>query len=423
MIVVQIVVACLRADAPGFAGGEACTSELDRLAAEGTRTHNMIVSGSFSVPSLVSMMTGAFPHQVGLARWRHRWPARRPTLMSAFQAAGFETRLLAYNPRWLFGSCPQRGPVGCSQRLDDVVQALKAPRGTDRFVLIHHWWTHLPYLPMKIEAPLWKRSRDAAIEALRRDPEAMVPKLKSMYRDAVTFFSEQLLPVYVDAAGSAGDDVLIVVTGDSGEDWGEALPAQRPIRHHFDLGGHWQRDATTAVPLVLWGRSQAGSVPAGVLEGTPRGVDLAPTIAALAGVPWPGPLPPEGGDTLVDHGIGDGGQGLGLEGRSIATEVLSGNPLPRRDLLVASSHNTHEPDVYPQDGRQLWRNLSLRTADRWYVWDGAQGNGEVRSPAGQPMEATEGDGPLWDRLRARWHQSVSPGPTVPRSRFPAFNKK
>jgi len=173
MIVVQIVVACLRADAPGFAGGEACTSELDRLAAEGTRTHNMIVSGSFSVPSLVSMMTGAFPHQVGLARWRHRWPARRPTLMSAFQAAGFETRLLAYNPRWLFGSCPQRGPVACSQRLDDVVQALKAPRGTDRFVLIHHWWTHLPYLPMKIEARFDHAVVPAGPAASTQEPEEL----------------------------------------------------------------------------------------------------------------------------------------------------------------------------------------------------------------------------------------------------------
>jgi hypothetical protein len=346
--------------------------------------------------------------------------------MSAFAAAGFETRLLAYNPRWLFGSCPERGPVGCSQRLDDVMEALKAPRGCDRYVMIHHWWTHLPYLPMRLDAPLWKRSRDAAVEALARDPATMIPKLRSMYHMAVRFFSEQLLPVYLDAACSSGDDVQVVLTGDSGEDWGEELPADRPIEHHFDLGGHWQRDATTAVPLLLWGRGSGGTIPGGVaIEGTPRGVDLAPTIAALAGVPGPGPLPgplpPGDGDSLFDGEIGDDGEGLHLEGRSIADEVMSGGVIPERELLVVSSHNTHEPDVYPDDGLALWRNHSARVGDRWYVWDGPAQRGEVRTAAGVPVVSAADDGAdhetIWSALDERWRQSVGPGETLPRDRF------
>ena len=177
------------------------------------------------------------------------------------------------------------------------------------------------------------------------------------------------------------------------------------------------------MPLVLWGKGHEGPIPAGrVLEGTPRGVDLAPTIASLAGVPWPGPLPPGSGDTQVDHGILDDGSNLHLEGRSIAGEVRSGDPVPERELLVASSHNTHEPGVYPREGGRLWRNLSLRTADHWYVWDGKRRRGEIRTPEGNPIDSTGSDTEIWERLEARWRQSVSPGPTVERSGFPPFSR-
>lgn len=423
MIVVQLVVACLRADAPGFTGGAAYTPEMDRLAAEGTRFERMFVSGSYSVPSLVSMTTGMWPHRVGVARWRHAWPAGQPTLMSAFQSAGFETRLLAYNPRWLFGTCPERGPVGCSQRLDDVVEALRAPRGADRFVLIHHWWTHLPYMAMKLEAPVWKRSRDAAVGALRRDPAGMARKLRSMYLQAVSFISEQLLPVYLDAASSSGNDVLFLLTGDSGEDWGEGLAPGLRIRHHFDLAGHWQRDATTAVPLVVWGKGAGRAIPSSVvLRGIPRGVDLAPTVAELAGVPWPGRAPPGQGATVVDRGPEPMGEDLLLAGRSIAGEITTGQPTPPRPLMVVSTHNTHVPDEYPSDGRRLWRTFGLRTDDRWYVWDGADRRRELRSADGTPIPDEEGDEQLWRRLERQWLGAVDPV-TLPKEQFPVFQRR
>ena len=423
MLVVQIVVAGLRADVPGFAGGAGETGELDRLAGEGTRFDRMIPSGSFSVPSLVSMVTGSFPHRLGVCRWRHPFPARRPTLMSAFAAAGFDVRVLAYNPRWIFGSCPERGRVGCSQRSEEVVEALRTPTGVDRLVLIHHWWTHLPYQSMKLERRLWMRARDAAVEALRADPEAMVPRLRALYLRAVAFFCAELLPTYLDAATAGGGDVLVLVTGDCGDGWGGGLPPGRRVRHHYDLQGRWLRDGTVTTPLVLWGRGGRGPIPAArVAGGTPRGVDLAPTLADLAGIPWPGPLPVGEGPAVVDRGIAPDGSNLALDGRSLAPAVMEGESVPDRAPLVLSSHNAHVPDEYPTDGRQLWRTLGWRTADRWYVFDGVDGERSVTDLAGGPQVGRPGDGRIWERLEGEWSQAVDPGPTLARGLFPPYRR-
>ncbi len=418
MLVVQIVVAGLRADVPGFAGGPAETADLDQLAAEGTRFERSMASGSFSVPSLVAMATGSFPHRVGVCRWRHPFPARRPTLMSAFAAAGFDVRVLAYNPRWIFGSCPERGQVGCSQRTEDVVEALRTPADTDRFVLIHHWWTHLPYVPMKLERKFWMRARDAAVEALKRDPAAMVPRLRAMYLHAAAFFAGQLLPAYLDAALAGGRDVLIVLTGDCGDGWGAGLPPGRRVRHQYDLQGRWLHDGTVAVPLLFWGRSARGPIPGGgVRGGTPRGVDMAPTLAELAGVPWPGPSPPGTGPKVIGREPDQH-----LAGRSLASVVTDGHAAPANDLLVVSSHNTHVPDDYPSDGRRLWRTLGWRTADRWYVWDGVDDHRSVTDLDGTPVTDAEDAPRIWDRLRREWSAAVDPGAALPKRLFPPYRR-
>ncbi len=415
MKVILMVVDSLRGDAPGFAGGGAPTPLMDQLAGEGTRFGAMTVSGSWTVPSLMSMATATFPHRMGVCRWRHPFPRHRPTLMSAFAAAGFGVSTFAYNPRWCFGNTPARGSVGDSQQPDEVIKALRAA-SSDHLFLIHHWWTHLPYINKKLPTGGWKRACAASLESLNRHPGAMAPKFRANYLKSVGYFDHEILGRYLDAASAGGDDVLLILTGDHGENWGESLPEGRRIEHIFDLHGRWLRDETAHVPLVLWGRGERGSIPAGAtLDGTVRGVDMAPTIAGLAGVPWPGPLPEDDGPTLRGMGIAADGQGLSFDGHSLSDHVWSGAHADTADTLTIASHNTHQPDTYPEDGRKMWRTLGMRTADAWCVFDGVDQAREIVPHAvAEPQVAPE----TWESLEREWRGAVGPGEVLPKDLYP-----
>ncbi len=424
MMVVVLVVDSLRGDTPGFAGGTAATPLLDQVAGEGTHFRRTVVSGSWTVPSLLSMVSGTLPHRLGVCRWRHPFPARRPTLMSAFAAAGFEVRTLTFNPRWALTNCPGRGLAGDSQDPQQVVDALRGPRGRDRLVLIHHWWTHLPYLAKKLPRDGWLRACGAVLEALGRRQEPLAPRFRALYERALAHFSAELLGRYLDAATEGGEDVLLLLTGDHGENWGECLPADRRVEHIYDLHGRWLADATACVPLLVWGSGHGGAIPAGAsLGGVVRGVDVGPTVAGLAGIPWPGPLPAADGPLLVDRGITRDGEGLVLDGRSLDAAVMEGRDAPAREGLVVSSHNTHQPHTYPEDGRTMWRCFGLRTDDAWFVFDGVAGTREIRThrPEDAAREAAEADAcRIWDLLEREWASAVGPAGVLPRELYPRF---
>lgn len=414
MIVVIVVVDSVRADAPAYAGGDADTATLDRLAREGTWFSRAFASGASTIPSLMSLVTGSFPHRVGVARWRHPFPARRPTLMTAFAQAGFEVRCLHPYPQWGLLNTPGAGSVDDSQDIDAVRAALGAPAGADRLVFIHHWWTHLPYITRQLSAAHWHAACDFALESLQRYPGRIAPILRGSYHHALSFFSENLLPRYLDAASAGGRDVLLVVTSDHGENWGECLPPERRIEHVYDLHGRWIADATIQVPLVVWGKGADGVVPAGRRVDEPvRGVDLAPTVAALAGVPWPGPLPDCSGPQVCDRGIGASGENLHIEGQSLAATITSGAAVPRSDVLTVSSHNTHVPRTYPTKGPALWRTLGLRTFGHWFVWDEIDQRLDIQAVDDGQTTCTEQVVAMRQRLAAECQESVDSGPLIP----------
>lgn len=388
MIVLVLVVDSLRADAPGFAGGEARTPVLDSLAAEGTRFEQAIASGGWTVPSLNALASGTFPHRIGVARWRHPYPRRRPTLFTAFAAAGFEVFSFFHNPRWAFANTQARGTVGDSQDRDAVTAALRGPRGRDRLVFVHHWWTHLPYITESLGRSRWKSACDGVLSDLASDPVNQRPRARRAYLDTVEYLDQELLGPYLEAARSGGDDVLVCVTADHGENWGESLPEGRVVEHIYDLHGRWLTDDTTHVPLLFFGKGRHG-VPPQSLGGLARGVDVAPTLCALAGVPWPGPLSTAEGPTLVDRGIDPEGNGLRIDGVSLAEGMQQGRGPERDAALTVTSHNAIVPAKYPRKAATLWRRYSLRTASSRWVWDGVDGTRHVEGAEGA-LHATGG---------------------------------
>ncbi|MCO4769488.1 MAG: sulfatase-like hydrolase/transferase [Deltaproteobacteria bacterium] len=432
MIVLVLVVDSLRADAPGFGGGEARTPLLDQMAADGTAFTQTIASAGWTVPSLNAIAAGTFPHRIGVSRWRHPYPKRRPTLFTAFGAAGFEVFSFFHNPRWAFAGTQARGTVGDSQNRAAICSALRAPRGSDRFVFVHHWWTHLPYRTEAIPRKPWKALCNEILGELAADPDSQRPRWRRAYLDTVEFLDRELLGAYLEAAQSGGDDVLVCVTADHGENWGESVPEGHEVGHIYDLHGRWLTDDTTHVPLMFFGgRGSAKVPPSQRLGGFARGVDVAPTVCGLAGVPWPGPLSDAEGDTLIDRGI-ESEEDLKLDGVSLEPSLVSGDPAPSPTALTVTSHNAVVPARYPKAARTMWRRFSVRTDRARYVWDGvdktrhvqdAQG-GLQMEPGRRPWAALRdrltGAGRHYGEMSAERKRAVGPGPMLEKDQFPGF---
>ncbi|HTF88507.1 MAG TPA: sulfatase [Planctomycetota bacterium] len=145
--VVLIVVDTLRADHLSTYGYRRPTSpELDKLAAEGAVFEHAVSQCSWTQPSMVSMMTGAY-----LADELREIPESKTTLASVFQKEGFATAAFIYNNVLNDKNGFQRGfdvfdfedpPYQPITKISDWITANK---GKQTFTFIHLNEAHDPY--------------------------------------------------------------------------------------------------------------------------------------------------------------------------------------------------------------------------------------------------------------------------------------
>jgi arylsulfatase A-like enzyme len=297
---------------------------------------------------------------------------------------------------------------------------------------VHHWWTHLPYRTESLPRKPWKSLCNEILADLARDPGTQRPRQRRAYLDTVEYLDRELLGGYLDAAHSGGDDVLVCVTADHGENWGESVPEGHTVGHIYDLHGRWLTDDTTHVPLLFHGGRGSSRVPPGQrLGGFARGVDVAPTVCALAGVPWPGPLPETDGPTLIDRGIAEVGD-LQLDGVSLAEGLAAGQVAPSEVAVTVTSNNAIVPARYPRAARTMWRRFSVRTTSARYVWDGVDKTRHVQGPDGALHAAPRfgaalrdrltGAAPFYGLMRDERSRAVGPGPMLAKEEFPGFGE-
>jgi Sulfatase len=402
MIVCLLIADTLKASAPGFAGGLAKTPTLDQLAGQGTWFENFFPAGAWTIPSIMAMVTGTLAHKVGVCRWRHPFPAHRPTLQTAFADAGFETHTFHPYPNWGFLTFPGKGPVGNSQDIDAVEKALRPEPGKNKLVMALHWWTHLPYIPRMLTQKNWHAACDFSLDSLSKHPERIARKLESNFLASVANFSENVLPRYIEAAESGGEEVLFIITGDHGETWGRALPEGRNVEIIYDLHGRWIDDETIQTPLVFYGK---GANHGHRIGGLASGLDLAPTICELAGIDWPGHVP----ETLEPGMIDRGDQDLGIIGQSLAGCIRDGSDAPRSEVITVSSHNCHQPKTYPEKGPDMWRTMALRNEQAWYIWDGVAKERTVKPVGDASVEESD---EIFTRLESLRQEAVDSAPMV-----------
>jgi len=276
--VVLITIDTLRADAPGFAGNRRSpTPVLDRLAGQGrvftnTHAHNVV-----TLPSHTNILTGLYPFQHGVRdNSGFRLPAGVPTLATVLHGAGYTTGAFVgafpldsqFGLNHGFDVYDDHYPKGSNdteflmveRRGDDVVRLALAwwqrqPKGKPRFLWVHLYDPHAPYLPPE---PFASRFKDN-------------PYLGEVA--AADSFLAPLLGPFMDGKEKLA---LVVVTADHGEALGE---------HGEQSHGLFAYEATLKVPLVVWGPGVAPGKDARPA----RHVDIFPTILQATGIDSPAP--------------------------------------------------------------------------------------------------------------------------------------
>lgn len=264
--VVVITIDTLRADHVGAYGyTSARTRALDRLARDGMRFDQAYATAPITLPSHASLMTGRYPPGHGSRHNGMRLDLKTPTLAEAFTTAGYKTaafvaafpldrRFGLIKGFQTYGDVMPRdagGRVGNDRPgrmvVDEALAWLGAHRQDKFFLWVHLFEPHAPYGNPAERRPAIARYDDDIAEA-----DAQVGRL-------------------LDGLGELGANTLIVATSDHGEAFGE----HGEISHSL-----FTYDTTLRVPLIVAG----GGVAAGAAADPVSLVDVAPTIASLAGL-------------------------------------------------------------------------------------------------------------------------------------------
>ncbi len=280
-----LVIDSLRADA-AF-GDHIPTPNIGDFANRGAAFRQCISTTTSTTPSFSSILTGCYPPKHGVRGLQgYQLNPSVTTLAEAFASAGYNTHAEVTGPL-----LPQTGILRGFQDAnhrqgyrvpffewrEGVLEKMRS-HVAPWFMLLHIWEVHRPY---------------------RAPPDFTKRWDKAGYEAAVSATDEWLTPVFE----ACGDNTIVVITGDHGEDYPDTPTQQKFIRvarkarrtlrldswfpylakrfqalavgHGFALHEHLVR-----VPLIISGPG----VPIASIDEQVRHVDLSPTLADLCGL-------------------------------------------------------------------------------------------------------------------------------------------
>ena len=322
-----IVVDTLRADRLGCYGYQRATSpRIDEMAQKGTLYEDVLAQGSWTVPSMISLMTGLY-----VTDTEEALPVYAPTLAEMAQAKGIKTAAFVANGVLAGQRGFERGfdhfQVEKKARAHRIVGAFQSwyldqvkadgERATGFFAWLHPSDPHAPYQPIQkfqdsVGEPPAGRS-DAWVDPtsieLAGDPLAADdPRVETFMKEirlrndlydgevrAVDDAVGELL-IFLENRGEL-EHTLLVFASDHGEELGEHVRYPEEVesyRHNFLKDGdqvewidHVAREhgeltrTVTHTPLILIGPG----IPAGVRrQGLGANVDIVPTVLEALGL-------------------------------------------------------------------------------------------------------------------------------------------
>jgi arylsulfatase A-like enzyme len=345
-----LVIDSLRADA--VFGDRVSTRNFDGYAATGAAFTQCVCTTTTTTPSFSSILTGCYPPKHGVRGLQgYQLTPSLTTMAEIFAGAGYHTHAEVTGPL-----LPQTGVLRGFETANHR-QAYKVPFFNWRddvvakmhsfaepwFMLLHIWEVHRPY---------------------RSPPDFERRKDRAGYEAAVSATDDWLRPVF----DAAGDNTIVVITGDHGEDYLESELALQMLRvarkarkalnvsrwssslddrlAAMEIGhGFGLYEQLVRVPLIFAGRG----VPKVRIDQQVRHVDLMPTFAALCGISIPGGIdgrslgPLIEGSSLPDEPAYMEAVGVKLGGKRIL-----GARTPEWKLLTP--HDGGQPSLYRLDG-------------------------------------------------------------------------
>ncbi len=347
--VFMLVIDSLRADA--VFGPQVATPNIDRYIEAGAAFRQCVCSSTTTTPSFSSILTGCYPPRHGVRGLQgYRLNSAIATIAEAFSDTGYQTHAEVTGPLLpetgiLRGFDEARHRPGYKAPFfgwrDEICNRMQSY--TDPwFLLLHIWEVHRPYR----SPPDFNKRRD-----------------KAGYEAALAATDEYLQPLF----DVAGDNTIVVITGDHGEDYpnselglqkvrwarrlrratklGSWFPyldsklAGQEIGHGFALYEHLVR-----VPLVLAGPGLAATS----VEDQVRHVDLFPTLADLCGVSAPAVLDGRSLRPLIEGpGLPEEPAYMEAVGVKLAGNRIVGVRTPDWKLL---RRGNGRPSLYKLDG-------------------------------------------------------------------------
>jgi arylsulfatase A-like enzyme len=314
--VVLIVVDTLRADHLGAYGyGRPTSPRLDALARRGTLFESAWAAAPWTLPSIMSIMTGRYPSSHRVENDGLRLASDVPTLAEIMKTSGYSTGAFVshiyvtepFGFRRGFDSFEDFGlgrpdyrlEAGMEPTADRVTDAALAWIGNQGrksvFLFVHYFDPHWPYAPPAAYRDLfpsaYRGPLDADHDSISRfqDPETRLPEdyrdfLLDRYDGEIRFVDDQVGRLLDGLqASKRGARTWVVLTADHGEEFKE----------HGSMGhGRSLYEEVVRVPLIVSravgpsgpGGSAAGPGASGARVSIPvSGVDLLPTIASIAG--------------------------------------------------------------------------------------------------------------------------------------------
>jgi len=360
---------------------------LERLVERSVRFHNSWAASTWTLPSHASMFASMLPLQHRALEQLTTLPQQAHVVAEVMRAAGYRTAAVT-------DGVYLKPTFGLAQGFEEFDQiSVDAPRPLDRarallergdgrpsFLLVHTYYPHSPFQPTAsaraaigfeggppnsdalIAEVLAELEASAGAEDLER-PEGCAT-LERLYRAQIVDFDREFaswMERFDDLGWNASTHLLF--TSDHGEAFGD--------HGHFGHAGlPWESQAR--VPL-LW---SGPNVAPGVRTDPASGIDLAPTIAAVAGVAPSGQWQ---GRDLTE--VRDGGH------------VWGSKFWVQRDSIERIEHERS----FLTDGR--FKLHTLEDGDAPYAFDLERDPDElVRLERGDPRWPTELDGVLADEL-------------------------
>jgi arylsulfatase A-like enzyme len=280
------------------ADGAPLAPALEAFLADARRYTHAFAPSTWTLPSHASLFTSLTPAEHGALRLDSLLSSEPRTLAEVLRAAGYRT-LAVTDGAYVSSVYGLDRGFACFDEvdgfeplpLDRARAALASHDGRPTFLFLHSYYTHTPYRPSDAavaaigggaSAADYARDYATALEAARRDPaewdeatRAALARGERLYRAQVVDFDAEFARLWeAGVAAGRGEEAVWVFTSDHGESFGENGQI-----------GHRNRpfDAEARVPLALRGPGIAAEL----RRDRASGLDLAPTLARLAGADVP----------------------------------------------------------------------------------------------------------------------------------------